>query len=92
MPLDGVDLLTVKDIAQLLRCSKTHVCNLMAGRVHGCAPMPALRLGRRMLVRRASLLSWIDHNECPVANDNMRPAANDNLKLSSERGLKTLKG
>ena len=79
MPLDGFDLLTVKEVAQLLHCSKAHICNLVAGRVHGCEPMPALRLGRRMLVRRQALAVWIEHSEGVAANDNMPRPANDNL-------------
>jgi excisionase family DNA binding protein len=77
--MDGnFDLLTVKEVAHLLHCSKAHICNLVAGRVHGCAPIPALRLGRRMLVRRQALAVWIEHSERAPANDNVRPA-NDNL-------------
>lgn len=63
MALDGFDLLTMAEVANVLHCSKAHVCNVVAGRVHGCAPIPALRLGRRKLVRRASLLAWIERNE-----------------------------
>jgi excisionase family DNA binding protein len=69
------DLLTVKEVAQLLHCSKAHVCNAVAGRVHGCEPIPAVRLGRRTLIRRASLLSWIEQN--------------DRIASTPERGLKT---
>lgn len=77
MPLDGTtfDLLTVADVAAVLHCSKAHICNLAAGRVHGCAALPALRLGRRMLVRRQSLLTWIENN--------------DKIASSPERGRKT---
>lgn len=57
------DLLTVAEVAKLLHCSKAHVCNVVAGRVSGCAPIPAVRLGRRMLLRRESLLSWIEQND-----------------------------
>ena len=57
------DLLTVVEVAELLHCSKAHVCNVLAGRVRGCAPLPAVRLGRRTLVRRATLLLWIEQNE-----------------------------
>jgi excisionase family DNA binding protein len=57
------DLLTMAEVATLLHCSKAHVCNAVAGRVRGCAPIPAVRLGRRMLVRRESLIDWIDRNE-----------------------------
>jgi excisionase family DNA binding protein len=57
------DLLTVAEVAKLLHCSKTHVCNVVAGRVNGCTPLPAMRLGRRMLLRRESVLSWIEQND-----------------------------
>lgn len=61
--LADFDLLTVKKVSALLQCSKAHVCNLVAGRVRGCTPIPSVRLGRRTLVRRESLLSWIEKNE-----------------------------
>jgi len=77
--LNDFDLLTLSEVAELLHCSKAHVCNVVAGRVHGCAPIPALRLGRRKLVRRASLLAWIERSE---------RAANDNLPVSPVRGAR----
>lgn len=61
--LQDFDLLTVAEVAALLHCSKAHICNVIAGRVPGCLPVPAVRLGRRMLVRRESLMHWIDQNE-----------------------------
>jgi hypothetical protein len=61
--LADFDLLTLADVAELLHCSKAHVCKAVAGRVPGCPPIPAVSLGRRKLVRRASLLSWIERNE-----------------------------
>lgn len=54
---------------QSLALRKAHVCNAVAGRVAGCAPIPSVSLGRRKLVRRASLLSWIELNERAAAND-----------------------
>jgi hypothetical protein len=62
-PDTAFDLLTVGDVATALHCSKAHVSNLLAGRVRGCAPIPSLRLGRRTLVRRGSLLRWIEEND-----------------------------
>ncbi len=44
----------------------------VAGRVPGCPPIPAVSLGRRKLVRRETLLSWIERNEQAAANDNLR--------------------
>jgi len=79
------DLLTLADVAKLLHCSKAHVSHVIAGRVPGCLPIPAVRLGRRTLVRRESLVSWIERNEHAAANDNLRPT-NDNLTASPVRG------
>jgi hypothetical protein len=57
--LHDFDLLTVADVAELLHCSKAHVCNAIAGRVQGCVAIPAVSLGRRKLVRDAhALYGW----------------------------------
>lgn len=85
--LRDFDLLTLFEVAKLLHCSKAHVSNVIAGRVPGCPPIPALCLGRRKLVRRETLSAWVERNEQAAANDNFR-AANDNLKSSPERGRK----
>jgi hypothetical protein len=64
--MDNVDdfgLLTLAAVAKLLHCSKAHVSNVVAGRVPGCPPIPAVCLGRRKLVRREALRSWLEHNE-----------------------------
>ncbi|PYT24348.1 MAG: hypothetical protein DMG57_29115 [Acidobacteria bacterium] len=61
--LSDFDLLSLAEVAELLHCSKAHVCNAVAGRVPGCPPIPAVSLGRRKLVRRATLISWIEQNE-----------------------------
>jgi len=60
--LTDFDLLTLAEVAELLHCSKAHVSKAVAGRVPGCPPIPAVSLGRRKLVRRATLLLWIDQN------------------------------
>ena len=56
-------ILTVNEVAEALRCSKAHVHNLINGKVQGVSPLPSLRLGRRRIVRRESLSSWIERNE-----------------------------
>jgi hypothetical protein len=79
--MDGLhdfDLLTLAEVAKLLHCSKAHVCNAVAGRVRGCPPIPAVSLGRRKLVRRESLISWI------AANENAAP--NATIQASPVRG------
>ena len=56
--LHNFDLLTLAYVANLLHCSKAHVCKAVAGRVPG----------RRKLVRRETLLSWIERNEQMASN------------------------
>jgi excisionase family DNA binding protein len=62
-PLESFDLLTLADAAELLHCSKAHVCKAVNGRVSGCAPIPSVSLGRRRLIRRESLREWLEANE-----------------------------
>jgi excisionase family DNA binding protein len=57
------DLLTMAEVATALHCSKAHVCNLVAGRVRDCQPLPAVHMGRRLLVRREALMGWIVASE-----------------------------
>jgi len=37
------DFLTLAEVARVLHCSKAHVCNAVAGRLTGCAPIPSSR-------------------------------------------------
>ena len=57
------EVLTTREGAQLLRCSKAHFCNLLNGLVPGVPRLPYLRLGRRRLVRKAALVQWIEQVE-----------------------------
>lgn len=57
------EILTAVECARELRCSKTHIHNLINGKVPGTLPLPAVTLGRRRLVRRASLNAWLRANE-----------------------------
>lgn len=79
--LQDFGLLTLAEVAALLHCSKAHVSNVIAGRVPGCLPIPAVRLGRRTLVRRESLVLWIERNE--------HAAISATIRTSPERGRKS---
>jgi excisionase family DNA binding protein len=59
MELIREEVFTVNDVARALRCSKAHVCNLISGKVAGVQRLPALKLGRRYLVRLATLRQWM---------------------------------
>ena len=57
------EVLTTREGAQFLRCSKAHFCNLLNGLVPGVPRLPYLQLGRRRLVRKATLIEWIEQVE-----------------------------
>ena len=52
-------LLTLDEASAYLRCSKAHVSNLIRGLVPNSKPLPAVRLGRRVYVRRDSLTRYL---------------------------------
>jgi predicted DNA-binding transcriptional regulator AlpA len=65
-------ILTAKEVAAELRCSKAQVYRLMNGAVPGIRPLPHLPLGRKKVVRRCSLEAWKQTNEAKrvmVASD-----------------------
>ena len=57
------EMLTIPEVAQMLRCSKAHVCKIINGQVLGMLKLPVIGLGRRKLVRRATLLQWLSETE-----------------------------
>jgi excisionase family DNA binding protein len=52
-------LLTLAEASVYLRCSKAHVSNLIRGLVPNSHPLPAVRLGRRIYIRRDSLARYL---------------------------------
>jgi excisionase family DNA binding protein len=57
------NILTVKEVADVLRCSKTHALNVIEGKVRGLPKLTHLRLGRRKVVRKDWLDQWMDANK-----------------------------
>jgi len=57
------EMLTITEVATFLRCSRVHVQNLVCGSVAGVPPLPFVPLGRRKLVRRGSLMLWLEKVE-----------------------------
>ncbi len=63
-PLEALpEVLTTREGATVLRCSKAHFCNLLNGVVAGLPRIPYLQLGRRRLVRKARLIEWMERAE-----------------------------
>ncbi len=61
--INTAEVLTIGESANILRCSKAHVQNLLAGKVAGAPPLPFIQLGRRKLIRRESLNRWLENAE-----------------------------
>jgi excisionase family DNA binding protein len=60
---DTNEILSIAEVAANLRCSKAHVYNAINGKIAGVTRLPAICMGRRKLVRRASLDTWKSANE-----------------------------
>jgi hypothetical protein len=56
-------VLTIKDVAGLLRCSRAHVLNIMLGRIQGVPPLGHITLGRRKVIRRNTFEDWLARSE-----------------------------
>lgn len=74
------EILSVADVAKILRCSKAHVCKAIGGKVVSVTPFPAISMGRRKLARRQSieaLLAQNDHDAAILSQSHDRSVAVD---------------
>lgn len=61
MEEDGTkEILTLPEVAQRLRCSKAHVSKLLNGKIRGVPPLTHISMGRRKVVRRDWLDTWLN--------------------------------
>ena len=56
-------MLTLGEVAKVLRCSKAQTCNLTNGKVHGVPMLPSVKFGKRKIIRRQALLAWMKARE-----------------------------
>ena len=54
------DVLTLKEVAQRLRCSRSHVTLLLRGDVDGLPRLTHFEMGGRKLVLRKWLYAWLE--------------------------------
>ena len=60
---ESSEIMTPHEVAQALRVSKSHVHNLINGKVAGSSPLPSIPLGRSRRIRRTALLAWMKQSE-----------------------------
>ncbi len=65
------EILTAKEVAAELRCSKSQVYKLMNGDVKDRTILPHIALGRKKVVRRSSFEAWkrLNENGAILADD-----------------------
>lgn len=61
--------LRIEGVMSVLQCSRTHVQNLIHGRVPGVPALPHVRMGRMYLIRRESLERWLQAQETASLGD-----------------------
>ena len=54
------EILTLREVAERLRCSKAHASKLLRGEIRGIPPLAHVSMGRRKVVRRVWLDAWMD--------------------------------
>ena len=54
------EILTLREVAKRLRCSKAHAAKLLNGEVRGLPPLTHIAMGRRKVVPREWLESWMN--------------------------------
>lgn len=57
------EILTAKEVAEELRCSRTQVYRLLNGEVKDVPKLPYISLGRKKVIRRSSFEDWKQTNE-----------------------------
>ncbi len=57
------NILTIAEVAAVLRCSKAHVQNALRGKVRGVPKLAHLQLGRRKVVPREWLKDWMEEGK-----------------------------
>jgi len=53
-------LMSLNEAAAYLHVSKAHLSNVLNGKVRGVTPVPSIRLGRRVLIRREWIDQWLE--------------------------------
>jgi hypothetical protein len=56
-------ILTLAEVAKVLRCSKAQTSNLTNGKVPGVPTLPTVRYGKRKVVRQQTLVAWMEARE-----------------------------
>lgn len=62
-------ILTIREVAQVLRCSKAHVHKALTGRIAGVPQLAHLSLGRRKLIPKDWFDQWLEESRTKAGVD-----------------------
>ena len=62
----AAEILTLSEAAKFLRISRSHLLNILKGKVSGVPVLPYIRVGRKLLFRRAALQQWLREAEAGI--------------------------
>ena len=63
---DSREILTLREVAERLRCSRAHVSKLLNGQVPGLPALTHMAMGRRKVVRGEWLEEWMSATRTSV--------------------------
>jgi hypothetical protein len=66
-------VMNLAEAARFVRCSRSHLCNVLNGKVRGVPSLAAVRIGRRVLFRREALEKWLLEAET-ASSENRTPS------------------
>ena len=66
-------VLNLAEAARFVRCSRSHLSNVLNSKVRDVPHLPAVRIGRRVLFRRESLEQWLRQIEGDAREKITRP-------------------
>ena len=61
-------ILTISEVAEVLRCSKAHVHKALTGRIAGVPQLAHLSLGRRKLIPRSWFDQWLEESRAKTGD------------------------
>jgi excisionase family DNA binding protein len=74
-------ILTISEVAEVLRCSKAHVNKALSGRIAGVPQLAHLSLGRRKLVPKDWFDQWLEASRT-------KSGVNTNVDREVEHGIR----
>lgn len=72
-PTSTSRVLNLVEAARFVRCSRSHLSNVINGKVRDVPHLPSVRIGRRVLFRLESLEQWLRQIEGDAREKFTRP-------------------